>query len=150
MKFTISSQIIDAGLLRADLDDQAAGACVVFEGRVRNHNEGRAVERLEYEAHRPIAEAEGLRILEEARDRFGCTRALAVHREGLLELGEIAVWIGVLAPHRDAAFAACRYIIDELKSRLPIWKKEFYRDRTSQWIGADGEPRVNNLLRDHS
>ncbi len=101
---------------------------------MRNVNEGRAVERLEYEAYTPLAEREGLKILEEAQARFGITRALCIHRSGLLELGDCAVIVGVTSGHRDAAFQGCRYIIDQAKVRLPIWKKEHYADGASEWI----------------
>ena len=78
--------------------------------------------RLEYEAYAPLVAKEGERIVAEALARFDARAALGVHRQGLLEIGDCAVWVGVSAPHRDAAFAACRYLIDEAKRRLPIWK----------------------------
>jgi adenylyltransferase/sulfurtransferase len=132
-------KVTDAPIKPLDIDDGGAGGFVTFEGKVRNRNEGRAVLRLEYEAFGAMAEVEGQRILDEATAMFGLTQALAVHRTGLLEIGATAVWIGVAAPHRAEAFRACEYVIDELKKRVPIWKKEHYADGDSDWIGSQGE-----------
>jgi len=134
--FSISSQAIDLKALRAGLADVACGACVVFEGWVRNHNEGQAVSRLAYEVYEPLAVREGETILQEAMQRFDIGRAVAVHRQGELSLSEPAVVVGVASAHRDAAFRACRYIIDEVKHRLPIWKKEYYTDGTAEWVNC--------------
>ncbi len=136
MSFTITPKAIDLAALRADLEDIACGAAVFFEGRVRDHNEGRAVARLEYEVYEPIAVDEGARIIHEARQRWKFRNAVAVHRSGLLELGDLAVVVGVVSPHRDEAFHAARYIIDEAKLRLPIWKKEHYRDGETTWVNC--------------
>ena len=122
----LSSQPLALENLRTTVEDRSCGGYVSFEGWVRDHNDGRAVERLEYEAFELLAIKEGERIVEEAVRRFGVTRARCVHRVGMLELGQIAVWVGVSAAHRGEAFAACRYIIDEVKHRVPIWKKEHY------------------------
>lgn len=134
--FRFTHEPIDPGSLRPLLDDPAAGGHCSFEGWVRNHNEGRAVLRLEYEAYESLGVKEGERILAEAADRFAIVKAACVHRVGRLEIGEMAVWVGVSAAHRDAAFAACRYIIDEVKDRVPIWKKEHYAAGESGWINC--------------
>jgi molybdopterin synthase catalytic subunit len=118
----LSPDPIDIATIRAVMVDENCGAYVQFEGWVRNVNEGRNVLRLEYEAYAPLAEREGLRIIEEAVRQFGLTRAVCVHRSGMLELGDCAVVVVVTAPHRQEAFSGCRYIIDEVKQRLPIWK----------------------------
>ena len=123
--------------LRAELMDAAAGAYAGFEGWIRNHNEGHEVRRLEYESYEPLAVSEGRRVLDEAMQKFDILHARCVHRTGMLEIGECAVWVGVSAAHRDAAFAACRYVIDELKVRLPIWKKEHYADGHSGWVNCE-------------
>ena len=102
----ISSSPINPAELQASLADPAAGGYSAFEGWVRNENEGHTVERLEYEAYEPLAIAEGEKVLAEARDRFGILGARCVHRVGLLELGECAVWVGVASKHRDEAFKA--------------------------------------------
>lgn len=137
MTFSVSSKPIDAVAARHAVSDPHCGALVVFEGWVRDHNEGRAVERLEYEVYRPLAEKEGERILDEAIDRFGVSHAVCIHREGLLELCDIAVIVCVSSPHRSEAFDACRYIIDQAKVRLPIWKKEHYTDGDSGWVNCE-------------
>ena len=134
--FRLSAEPFDPALLQRTLGDEQAGACVTFEGWVRNRNEGQPVESLEYEAYAPLAEKEGRQILEEARTRFPIRAAVCVHRTGHLKLGEIAVWVGVTAEHRGAAFDACRYIIDEAKARVPIWKKEHYADGVKAWINC--------------
>jgi molybdopterin synthase catalytic subunit len=152
--FRFSITAPDTAALRAEITDPGCGAYASFEGWVRNHNEGQRVTRLEYEAYAPLAAREGERIIAEALSRFGLHGALCVHRIGALPLGEIAVWVGASAPHRDEAFRACRYIIDEVKHRLPIWKKEYYEGGDSGWVncercaaaavhaGADAAPSV--------
>jgi molybdopterin synthase catalytic subunit len=132
--FSLSDTAINADSLLGELESQCVGAVVTFEGRVRDRNEGRAVRGLAYEAYAELAEGEGARILEEARMRFEITHVLCVHRVGELALGELAVWVGVSAAHRDAAFAACRYVIDEVKSRVPIWKHERYVEGEAEWL----------------
>lgn len=128
---------IDPEQLRQELLDAAAGAYASFEGWIRNENEGQAVLRLEYEAYAPLATSEGEQVLREAAARFPILHARCVHRVGLLEIGECAVWVGVSAAHRDAAFLAARYIIDNVKVRLPIWKKEHYVDGHSGWVNCE-------------
>jgi molybdopterin synthase catalytic subunit len=134
---TISDQPIYPDALRSHLIDAAAGAYVSFEGWIRNINEGQKVLRLEYEAYEPIAVSEGQRVLEEAISKFSVLQARCVHRTGMLEIGECAVWVGVSSGHRDEAFQACRYIIDEVKVRLPVWKKEHYVDGNSGWVNCE-------------
>ncbi len=132
--FAIDEDEIDPVRLRAAMADSRAGAFLVFEGWVRDHHDGRAVTGLDYQAYVELAESEGERILAEAKQRFGVLDARCVHRVGRLALGALAVWVGVSAGHRDAAFAACRYIIDEVKQRVPIWKREHYVDRDPAWL----------------
>ena len=133
-RFRISASAIDVGALQAALRDPRAGACASFEGWVRDHNDGRPVEGLHYEAYMELAQAEGAAILEEALRRFDLVDAACVHRTGDLAVGELAVWVGASAAHRDAAFAACRWIIDEVKARVPIWKHERYADGQADWL----------------
>jgi len=139
-QFCISESPIDSAALARELAVASAGACVSFEGWVRNRNEGRPVLRLAYQAYAALAESEGQRILAEAATRFAIERAACVHRVGTLEIGELAVWVGVSAGHRDAAFAACRWIIDAMKAHVPIWKNEFYADGESGWLHPDNTP----------
>ena len=133
----ISKTRIEPDKLRDALLDHAAGGYVAFEGWIRNENEGEEVLRLEYEVYEPLAVKEGEKIIAEAKQKFPILHADCVHREGLLELGECAVWVGVSSAHRDEAFRACRYIIDEIKVRLPIWKKEHYVGGDSGWVNCE-------------
>jgi molybdopterin synthase catalytic subunit len=134
--FRITSEPLDPPTLQRARADARAGACVTFEGWVRNRNEGQPVLSLEYEAYAALAEKEGARILAEAREKFSILGAQGVHRVGHLRLGDLAVWVGVTAEHRGAAFDACRYIIDETKARVPIWKKEHYASGATEWINC--------------
>ncbi|MBM4192189.1 MAG: molybdopterin converting factor [Gammaproteobacteria bacterium] len=136
-RFRFSSSALDPNSLRLELADTSCGGYVTFEGWVRNHNEGREVRHLEYEAFAELAEREGERIIAEACKEFGVDNARCVHRVGDLTLGDLAVWVGVSARHRDEAFKACRYIIDEVKHRVPIWKKENYVDGDSGWVNCE-------------
>jgi molybdopterin synthase catalytic subunit len=135
--FRLTHAAIDTGPLQASLRDPACGALAAFEGWVRNHNEGARVLRLDYEAFEPLAVREGERIIAEAVARYGVEHARCVHRTGSLAIGELAVWVGVSARHRDEALRACRYIIDEVKHRLPIWKKEHYENGDSGWVNCE-------------
>ena len=135
--FRISESPIDVARLQRELEAAGVGAVVCFEGRVRDHNEGRAVNGLTYQAYVELAEAEGRCIVEEACDRFSIERVVCVHRVGDLALGELAVWTGVSAGHRAAAFDACRYVIDEVKARVPIWKREHYVEGAPEWLHPD-------------
>lgn len=133
----ITAAPIDVAVLARELADRSCGAYASFEGWVRDHNEGRVVQRLEYEVYEPLAIKEGQRILEEACARHPFERALCVHRSGPLAIGEVAVYVGVASAHRDEAFRACRFVIDEVKHRLPIWKKEHYADGDSGWVNCE-------------
>jgi len=135
--FKICEHDIAVKELREQMMDPGSGGLCVFEGWVRNENEGRTVERLEYEVYEPLAISEGQIVIAEAGQQFPFLQACCVHRSGLLEIGDCAVWVGVSAPHRDEAFKACRYIIDEIKTRLPIWKKEYYVDGDSDWVNCE-------------
>ena len=140
--FSLVETALDPAELARTLAQAAAGACVTFEGWVRDHNEGRRVLRLDYQAYAPLAQNEGARIIAEARQRFAIHDARCVHRVGALAIGDAAVWVGVSAAHRDAAFGACRYIIDEVKQRVPIWKNEHYADGASGWLHPDNTPVI--------
>jgi adenylyltransferase/sulfurtransferase len=137
LPFSFSSSTLRPESCREALCDPAAGGYASFEGWVRDHNDGRRVRRLEYEAFEALAIKEGSRIVRQAIEKFGVSRAACVHRVGDLAVGELAVWVGVSAAHRHEAFAACRYIIDEVKHRVPIWKKEHYEDGDSGWVNCE-------------
>jgi molybdopterin synthase catalytic subunit len=135
--FSFSGDAIRPEALRSSLEDRGCGAYAAFEGWVRDQNEGQRVMQLDYEAYEALGIKEGNLIIAEAVERFGVRAARCVHRLGELQIGEVAVWVGVSAPHRDEAFAACRFIIDEVKHRVPIWKKEHYADGDSGWVNCE-------------
>lgn len=135
-RFALSDRPIDPARERRRLADPRAGGYAAFEGWVRDHDDGRAVVGLDYQVYPELALREGERVIAEARERFDILRARCVHRRGELAIGDLAVWVGVSAAHRDAAFAACRYVIDQVKDRLPIWKREHYTDGKSVWINC--------------
>lgn len=118
------------------MESSRTGAVVTFSGIVRDHNDGKNVRALEYEAYAPLCETEAQKIFDEAIAKFDILSLACLHRTGKLNVGDTAVWIGVGAAHRDAAFEACRYVIDEVKKRLPIWKKEYYSDGDSGWVNC--------------
>ncbi len=125
------------------------GAVVLFLGVVRNHNEGRAVSGLEYEAYQEMAERTLAAIASEASHRSGTDRITVFHRVGELRVGEVSTAIAVATPHRGEAYSASRFIIEEIKVRLPVWKREHYLDGDSRWVGAQqaGPPGRNELGR---
>jgi len=125
--------IVVDDLLQA-VADPAAGAVVLFVGTTRDHNEGRSVERLEYEAYAGMAESEIAKIADEARARWPIARLAVVHRTGVVPIGSASVAIAVSSAHRGDAFAAARFAIDRLKEVVPIWKKEFFAGG-AVWIG---------------
>ncbi len=132
--FLLSDLPLDIASLRAQVLDRRAGGYASFEGWVRDHHAGRAVDGLDYEAYAALAEREGERVIAEAKARFEVIEACCAHRVGTLAIGDLAVWVGVSAAHRGAAFDACRYIIDETKRRVPIWKREHYREGDADWL----------------
>ncbi|MGN6393738.1 MAG: molybdenum cofactor biosynthesis protein MoaE [Gemmatimonadales bacterium] len=124
---------IDLARLLAGVQSPERGGVAVFLGQVRNHHDGRAVTGLEYSAYVPMAEAECARIVAEATSRWEVTVALE-HRIGTLAVGDTAVAVVTASAHRDAAFVACRYVIDEVKRRVPVWKRERYADGSVLWV----------------
>ena len=132
--FILQESPIDASQAKNRCHDPA-GAIVIFEGIVRaDVNQGREVSELLYIADTPSVLAEGEKIIKEALAKFPITEAVCIQRIGQLKTAETAIWIGVWSGHRDEAFKGCRYIIEEIKKRLLIWKKEFYTDGSSAWI----------------
>jgi molybdopterin synthase catalytic subunit len=117
------------------------GAVCLFVGVVRDHNGGRRVLRLEYEAYEEMALPLMEKIAAEARERWHVTDMRIVHRLGRLEIGEASVAVAAASPHRGEAFEACRYAIDTLKATVPIWKKEFYADG-AVWLDKPGEAPI--------
>ena len=135
--FELSGESIEVPRLCERFTDPGAGAFVTFEGWVRDFNEGRKVKSLNYEAYERLALKEGQRVVGEALEETGARAAFCIHRTGSLEIGELAVWVGVSATHRGEAFDCCRLVIDRIKIRLPVWKKEFYADGDSGWVNCE-------------
>ena len=147
--FKLTATPIDTAALAARLAAPEAGAAVIFEGRVRNHHLGRPVTRLEYEAFDELAQAEGEAIVAETERLYPGTHVLCIHRTGTLQIGEAAVWIGVTSAHRQAGFAACRHVIEDLKRRLPVWKKEHHPDGAAEWVNCTAEAAAKPALSDY-
>src|SRR6266849_1823993 len=142
MSIQLVHEPIDLTALQAT--DSADGALCLFVGVVRDHNEGRRVLRIEYEAYEEMALPLLEKIAAECRERWRVTDVRVVHRLGPLASGEASVAVAVASPHRREAFEACRYAIDTLKATVPIWKKEFYADGAAAFIeqGDPGQPRA--------
>jgi len=137
--FELTAHPIDSAALQVRLAAPEAGALTIFEGRVRNHHLGKPVTKLEYEAFDDMARLEGEAITTETERLYPGTQVLCVHRTGTLGIGEAAVWIGVASAHRQAGFAACRHVIEEIKLRLPVWKKEHHPDGAAEWVNCTVE-----------
>jgi molybdopterin synthase catalytic subunit len=116
----------------------SAGGIALFVGVVRNHAEGRAVDHLDYEAHDKLATRELANVASEVLAAHAEVRVCAVHRVGSLAIGDLAVVVAASAPHRAEAFAACRALIEKIKERVPIWKKEWAADGTADWVNLSG------------
>lgn len=131
---TVIDQPLDAAAVRLALTDPAAGAIVLFEGCARDHHDDRPVEELAYEAYPPMAEQELSRLRAEAMARFGLLRCLIHHRYGTVPLTEAAVIVGCASAHRQPAFEAVAWIMDEIKKSVPIWKRERYVEGQEAWV----------------
>ncbi|WP_269538212.1 molybdenum cofactor biosynthesis protein MoaE [Cerasicoccus fimbriatus] len=132
--FTLTENPINEQQLRASLLRVDAGGFCCFEGWVRDHHLGRGVIRLEYQAYANLATKQGAEVLAAACKQYDLLDARAEHRIGNLSPGDMAVWVGVCSVHRDQAFEACRFIIDEIKATVPVWKHEFYTDGRDEWV----------------
>ena len=140
---------ISAAALAGDLVGEDHGATVTFEGTVRDRNGGRPVVRLHYEAYESMAEETLRAIAAEASARFGVGGVAVLHRTGSLKIGETSVAIAVASVHRADAFDAARYVIEQIKSRLPIWKREEYADGSFAWLdGAPPDPGPSVVARE--
>lgn len=125
---------IDIAAIAAEVSSPANGALSLFVGTVRDTNDGRPVDGIEYNAYAPMAEREMAEIAREAAERYGATHIVIEHRTGYLALGEASVAIAVAHPRRANAMDATRWIIEALKLRVPIWKLEHYTDGARQWV----------------
>src|SRR5215831_645094 len=134
MRSAIADHVIDPAALTAEVAHDRNGATVVFLGTVRETNDGRSVTGIEYSAYRSMAERELAAIVAEASREFGTSDIVVEHRVGTLDIGEVSVAIAVAHPHRGAAYDASRYVIEHIKRRVPIWKREHYSDGTREWV----------------
>lgn len=134
MRTAITERPLDPGALLAEVASVANGATVLFVGTVREVNEGRAVTGIDYSAYSAMAESELARIVDQVAGEWGTTDIVVEHRTGTLALGDASIAIAVGHPRRAAAFDAARSIIEEVKRRVPIWKREHYADGTREWI----------------
>lgn len=138
MRTALVGTPINVAAVVAEVTSPASGALAIFVGTVRNVNQGRAVEGIEYNAYAPMAEAELAAIAREAGAQFGTDHIVIEHRTGYLALGDASVLIAVSHPHRAPAMDAMRWAIEALKERVPIWKREHYTDGTREWVAQGG------------
>jgi len=139
---TLTRARISVESLLGQIQSPERGGTCVFVGTVRNDD---GVAAIEYSAYDEMAVAEIDRMLEEAQARFPTARVILQHRLGLIPVGEASIAIVAAAPHRDEAFTACRHVIEEVKKRLPIWKKEMHADGTSTWVDPSGKQIAGGL-----
>jgi molybdopterin synthase catalytic subunit len=135
--FTLTKNVIEGVELKQKVKNHRCGAFVCFEGWVRNHNQNKEVTALHYEAHAKLAVEVGEKIIQQALNKFDINHAICSHRVGELSVGDVAIWVGVSADHRHAAFSACEFILNEVKAKVPIWKNEFYKNGESGWVEAN-------------
>lgn len=133
----LTTEKLDPNALLAEIGHERDGAQVLFLGVVRNHHQGRAVARIDYEAYEPMARKELQKIADEVAQEYGLDRVLVVHRFGRHEIGDASIAVVIGSPHRAAAFEAARKIMDRVKTDVPIWKKEYFADGTIEWVLAD-------------
>ncbi len=133
----LTTEAIDTPALLKEIADPRDGAAVLFLGVVRNHHQGRAVQRIDYEAYEPMALKELQKITEDVARAHELQRVLVVHRLGRHEIGDASIAVVIGSPHRAPAFEAARQIMDRVKVDVPIWKKEFFEDGTIEWVLAD-------------
>lgn len=150
----ITSDPLDAARLLARVGAPEDGAVLLFLGTVRNHADGRSVSGMQYEGYKEMALEVLRRIAEEASERFSTPNLAVTHRLGKLEIGEVSVVVAVSSPHRAEAYGASRYVMEEIKRRLPVWKKEFYVEGAPEWVRGtvppvDGTPAPDPGAGDH-
>lgn len=136
----VTEEVLDRAAVEAAVLTDADGALVVFEGVIRDHDHGEGVSSLDYQAH-PDAERFLAEVCADVAAADGL-RVAAAHRYGHLEVGDVALLAAVAAPHRAEAFAACARLVDEVKSRVPIWKRQHLADGPSEWVGLEDAPRA--------
>jgi molybdopterin synthase catalytic subunit len=142
IRASVTTEPIDVASVLREVEAPAHGAAILFVGNVRDVNDGRSVDGMEYTAYVAMAEKEMAAIAAEARDKFSDSFVVIVHRIGQLAIGEASVAIATANAHRDAAYQASRYVIEQLKARVPIWKREHYTDGTREWIDPTAKAKV--------
>jgi molybdopterin synthase catalytic subunit len=142
---SIITRAIDPTSLINEVASPEHGAISVFIGTVRDVNDGRSVSSIEYSAYKSMAESELERILDEAEERFGISALIVEHRIGLLGLGDTSVAIAAAHEHRAPALDCTRYVIEEIKKRVPIWKMEHYSDGTREWVDPTRTAQVSSV-----
>ena len=142
----VGPEVIDPGEVLDSIGAEEDGAAILFLGIVRNHADGRSVTGMHYDAYVEMARPVLVEIADEAAERLGTDRLAVVHRVGELAVGEISVAIAVSSPHRAESFEASRYVIEEIKKRLPIWKKERYSDGDTVWVEGSVPPGTGAIV----
>jgi molybdopterin synthase catalytic subunit len=142
---SIITREIDPASLIGEVSSPQFGAISVFIGTVRDVNDGRSVSSIEYSAYKSMAESELERILDEAEERFGVSALVVEHRIGALGLGDVSVAIAAAHQHRAPALDCTRYVIEEIKKRVPIWKMEHYSDGTREWVDPTAAAQVSSV-----
>ena len=142
---SVITREIDPASLINEVASPEHGAISVFIGTVREVNDGRTVSAIEYSAYKSMADAELERILDEAEERFGVSALVVEHRIGLLGPGDVSVAIAAAHAHRAPALDCTRYVIEEIKKRLPIWKKEHYEDGTREWVDTTRAAQASSV-----
>ncbi|MBT3327768.1 MAG: molybdenum cofactor biosynthesis protein MoaE [Gemmatimonadales bacterium] len=137
---SVCTDLIDTNEVLTRIGSDQDGATLLFLGVVRDHADGRPVSGMRYDAYEEMATPVLLGIAQEAADRTGSDRIAVVHRFGELSIGDVSVAIAVSTPHRAEAYDASRYVIEEIKKRLPVWKKEHYTDGGSEWVAGTVPP----------
>ena len=136
----VGPDVIDPADVLSRVGSNEDGAALLFVGVVRNHADGRPVSGMRYDAYAGMARKELTSIAEEAAERLGTDRVAVEHRTGELSIGDVSVAIAVSSPHRAESFDAARYVIEEIKKRLPVWKKEHYEDGSDGWVAGAVPP----------
>ncbi|MGK0367157.1 MAG: molybdopterin synthase catalytic subunit [Thermoproteota archaeon] len=134
--FKVLNEDINNYDIEAKLKDPSVGAIVYFQGKVRNHNLGLKVTSLEYTSYIEMANKVGEKVVKEAIEKFDIVDAICIHRVGHLQIDDTAVWTAASSAHRGEAFRASEYIIDRVKTEVPIWKREHYVDKEPEWVAC--------------
>lgn len=140
---------VDVGALLATVADGDHGGTTLFLGTVREHTDDAVTRAIEYEAYEPMADKEIGNVLAAAAARWPEARLAAVHRLGHLDVGDVSVAVAASAPHRQEAFAACRFVIDGIKATVPVWKKEIAPDGSGQWVHCAHDDDNHDVARVH-